>query len=146
MPEPREPIPRAPLIHGLLGLIPFLAPPVVAWISPGLTGPAISIQTTYAALILSFLGGARWGFAISRPRPHAVTVSLSMLPTLAAFAIIVLTKDLATRLAGLAIALTIQGLWDARPGGGPPWYPRLRLLLSIPAVAGLALDGWLAHG
>jgi 4-amino-4-deoxy-L-arabinose transferase-like glycosyltransferase len=42
------------------------------------------------------------------------------------------------QLAGLAAALVLHLLWDLRSQGLPGWYPRLRLILTAGAVAGLA--------
>jgi len=135
----REPIPRPVLAYGLLGLIPFLAPVAVAWLRPAWAGPALSIEVAYAALILSFLGGARWGLAIGRTVPDLLTISLSMLPTLAALALLALPGARRyVQLVGLATALVLQWAWDLRaPSPAPPWFARLRTLLTIGAVCGL---------
>jgi hypothetical protein len=140
-------MPRAALIYGLLGLIPFLAPPMVAIAHPGLGGVCGVILMLYGALILSFLGGARWGFAWASPTPGVGIISLSMLPTLTALAILVLPPSArAWRLLGLAAALVAQGLWDIRDRGLPGWYPRLRTILTLGAVAGLGAGAAVCHG
>lgn len=131
--------PRAVLVYGLLGLSGFLLPPLVGVLAPAWRELAADLLAAYAALILSFLGGARWGLAVSRAAPSAVTVSLAMLPTL--FALAMLTIPAGQReiqFAGLAGGLALQWLWDVRAPGLPEWYPRLRTLLSGGALAGLA--------
>jgi hypothetical protein len=133
----RPPVPTSVAIYGALGLIPFWAPTAIAWARPELTDMMRSALAIYAALILSFLGGARWAFAVARPAPSAVTVSLAMLPTLAGFGLL-LAPD-AARLPGLAVALAVMGAWDLRPGDPPPWYPRLRIPLTLGAVGGVVL-------
>ena len=137
------PPPPAVVAYGLLGLIPFLAAPAVALIWPAWAGLAALLQGLYAALILSFLGGARWGLAISRPAVSPLTISLSMAPTLAAFAIVALLGH-APRLAlwSLALALTLHWTWDARARGVPSWFARLRTILTIVAVGGLVVGAW----
>ena len=40
--------------------------------------------------------------------------------------------------AALAAALVLHYIWDLRSPGLPVWYPRLRLILTAGAVAGLA--------
>ena len=77
------PIPGMVLIYGVLGLIPFLAPPLIGLVLPGYRKSAASVLALYGALILSFLGGARWGLAIGRPEPDAGVVTSAMIPTLA---------------------------------------------------------------
>ena len=128
-------MPGIVLAYGLLGLIPFLALPLFAALFPGRGDLAGTILALYAALILSFLGGARWGLTIGRPAPDARVVSLAMLPTLVGLALL-LTPN-AVRLPGLAVALVVHWLWDIRSAGLPPWYPALRSILSAGAVAGL---------
>ncbi len=147
MPRSPTPIPAGPLIYGLLGLTPFVAPPVLALARPGLAPVLLQAQAIYAALILSFLGGARWGFAVLRDPPPLRTVSLSMLPTLAALGLLLAPERLGPwRLGGLALALALHGLWDARGGAGPSWYPRLRAGLTAVACLGLLAGAGLAHG
>ncbi len=131
----RPPIPGFVLIYGLLGLIPFLAPPLIGLVLPGCRTPAASVLALYGALILSFLGGARWGLAVGRPEPDAEIVSLAMLPTLAGLAL--LLAPYAVRLPGLAAALALHWLWDVRSANLPAWYPRLRSMLTAGAVLGL---------
>ncbi len=136
----RPPVPTSVTIYGALGLIPFWAPTAIAWARPELTEVMKDALAIYAALILSFLGGARWAFAVARPAPRAVTVSLAMLPTLAGFGLL-LTPESAgrLRLLGLSIALAAMGAWDLRPGDPPAWYPRLRAPLTVAAVGGVLL-------
>lgn len=128
--------PRAVLIYGLLGVIPFVAPVLAGLVWPVLKPALLTILTLYAALILSFLGGARWGLAVGTATPSPLTVSLAMLPTLAGLGILLLANDWLTCL-GLAAALLVQWLWDVTASGLPGWYGRLRTILTIGAVAGL---------
>ena len=139
--------PRVVLVYGLLGLIPFVAPSVLGWLLPQWSALAAQGLALYGGLILSFLGGARWALAV-RPAPvSALTVSLAMLPTLVALALLLLPADLRTaQLAGLACALLIHGAWDIWSKGLPDWYPRLRLLLTLGAVAGLLAGALTLHG
>ena len=131
--------PRVILVYGLLGLIPFLAPPLVGLAAPQFADVAGALLAIYAALILSFLGGARWGLAVTASRPDPLTISLAMLPTLAGLALLAAPRGhLGLQLGGLVIALGLQWLWDIRSKGLPAWYPRLRTLLTVGAILGLA--------
>lgn len=97
------------------------------------------LLAVYAALILSFLGGARFGRAVLANPPSPVTISLSMLPSIAGLAL--LAMPVAARpaqLVLLAAALLLHWLWDRADVGAPPWMSRLRALLTAGAVAGLA--------
>jgi ribose/xylose/arabinose/galactoside ABC-type transport system permease subunit len=128
-------IPRIVLTYGVLGLIPFLAPPLIGSVLPGYRTAAASVLALYGALILSFLGGARWGLAVGRPGPDAVIVSLAMLPSLVGLALLLMPD--AVRLPGLAAALALHWLWDISSSGLPAWYPRLRSILTAGALPGL---------
>lgn len=132
-------IPRAVLAYGLLGLLPFLACPLAVALAPGLRGAAAVLLAGYAALILSFLGGARWGLAVREAAPRPEVVGLAMLPTLAGLALLTLT-GVAPRLQFLGLAAALLGVcaWDIRSAGLPGWYAPLRTILTAGAVAGLA--------
>lgn len=137
---PRPPIPTVALGYGLAGLIPFWAPAAAGLAWPEARDVAGLLLAAYAALILSFLGGARFGRAVLGEPPPVATISLSMLPTLAGLAILALPPSLrAVQLLSLAAALAVHWLWDLRDAGAPPWMPRLRTILTAGAVAGLAV-------
>jgi hypothetical protein len=139
--QPQRPaIPASVLTYGVLGLIPFLAPPLAGLTFPGLKPASGLVLAVYGGLILSFLGGARWGLAIRSPSPNVLTVSVAMVPTLAALALLVaMPGHPGLRLVGLAGALVVHWLWDLGSDGLPPWYPALRTMLTAGAVAGLLL-------
>ena len=124
-------IPRAPLILGLAGLIPFiwgaatvLRPDLGLWtaqtISPRFAGPYVMLF--YGAVILSFMSGVLWGFATRiEGRPAATGYALSVLPALWAF---LMTGGGPTR-AGISLMAGFIGLlgldwlfWALRRGTG----------------------------
>lgn len=130
--------PAAVLTYGLLGLLPFVGPPVLGLMVPAAKGVAGLVLAVYGGLILSFLGGARWGAEIRSPVPNAATISFAMIPTLAALALLVAVPGhLTVRLVGLAAALIVHWIWDLRGDALPTWYPGLRTLLTAGAVVGL---------
>lgn len=140
IPSHRPAIPASVLIYGMLGLIPFLAPPLAALTFPALKPASGLVLAIYGGLILSFLGGARWGLAIRSSSPNVLTVSIAMVPTLAALALLVaMPGHPALLFPGLAGALAVHWLWDLGSDGLPPWYPALRTMLTAGAVAGLLL-------
>jgi len=135
----RTAIPPVVLAYGLAGLIPFWAPAVVGLMWPETRDAAGMLLAVYAALILSFLGGARFGRAVQGDPPPPLTISLSMLPSIIGLAVLALPADARpAQLVLLAAALVAHWLWDRRDGGAPPWMARLRALLTAGAVAGLA--------
>ncbi len=135
-------IPPAPLLLGLAGLIPFWALTIglllhgVLGVAPPRLDAALA---TYGAIIVSFLGGIRWGLAVpagDSGRNYAISVA----PSLVAW--ILLAAPEPWRLAGLGLVALALGAIDldlVRGGYAPAWFGRLRLILS--AGAGLAL--WL---
>ena len=79
-------IPRAPLVLGLAGLIPFiwgaltgLVPDLAAWASANLGSRFVGpyIQLFYGTVILSFMSGVLWGFATKAEGPQAATAMRS---------------------------------------------------------------------
>ncbi len=141
------PVPRVVFIYGLLGVLPFLACPLAGVVAPAARGPAAVLLAGYAALILSFLGGARWGLAIGQSAPSPRTVGAAMLPTLVGLALLTLTGVAPSlQFLGLAVALVGVCTWDLMSGGLPEWYPRLRAILTACAVAGLGAGAAVLHG
>ena len=133
-------VPLAPLLLGLAGVLPFawgaagiLVPALGDWsldaLGPRLTGR--TLLTVYGTVILSFMSGTIWGFATRATGRHAAVLhALSTVPALwAAFA----------GFSAIALALGFLALlaldWHARRAGlAPPWWMRLRLLLTALVV------------
>ena len=97
--SPTPGTPRVVLAYGLLGLIPFLAPPLIGGLFPDHAAFAARALALYGGLILSFLGGARWAMAVRQDRVDARIVSLAMIPTLVALAVLLLPAELRAALA-----------------------------------------------
>ena len=135
----RRRIPTPALVLGLGGLVPFAAAGIAAWLPhAGLAAIGLAALGAYGAVILSFLGGVRWGVelfdeaALTRWTPLA----LSVLPSLVAWA--ALLAPPVPGLALLAAGLIGQYALDrAAVGDGtlPPWYGRLRTILTAGAAA-----------
>lgn len=134
-------IPSAALWLGPLGLIPFLAGALAPWLLPAERLPEAGLALVgYGAVILSFLGGVHWGLAAPAGRPWQI--GLSVLPSLVGW-LALLVANLhalgpALWLLAAAFAALLPGdLLAAGHGLAPPWYPRLRLPLTLVAVASL---------
>ena len=131
-------IPRAPLLLGLAGLIPFiwgamtiLFPDLAIWGQMTLGGRFIGpyIQLFYGAIILAFMSGVLWGFAAKTDR--AIGYILSVIPALWAFLMtgggpVAAAMNLIVGFLGL-LMLDWQ-FW--RWGLTPPWWMQLRVLLT----------------
>jgi len=141
------------LVLGFGGLIPFAAGAIGI-----MAGGQAALQATvalpvYGAVILSFLAGGRWAgelvIAGDTPRSGVMLFAIS-LSLLAWFAVIMqvwnrpgLPLDL--ELTGwllLCAGFIVQFLWDRSAVRGatfPAWYLPLRLILTVGAVASLAI-------
>lgn len=133
--------PGAVMAYGLAGLIPFLAPPLATLVLPIDPDLIAAAAAAYGALILSFLGGARWAFEIATAGARPRVIGLAMLPTIAGLALLLLPPALRPfQLAGLAVLLGLHLVWDLGTRGLPGWYPRLRAPLTAGAVCGLIAE------
>lgn len=135
-------IPAAALWLGLAGLVPFAAAALAQFLAWPLLSPAAGMRLglVYGVVILSFLGGIRWGRALlARPaRMQAAEFIVGIVPALAALTAFFLPDLLA--LALLIAGFLLQALWDvisAEEGRLPPWFARLRMILTAGAVPSL---------
>jgi hypothetical protein len=135
-------IPGAALVLGLAGLIPFVAGAAAQWTRiPLLPSDAgLKLVIVYGAIILSFLGGIRWGTAIGPYDQGRQTLEFpaSVLGSLAGLAAVFLPAIPA--LALLIAGFLMQGLWDVMSvdaGRLPNWFGRLRMILTAGAVISL---------
>ena len=135
-------IPFAPLALGLAGLIPFwgLAIALLLRGAFGLHPPALDwALATYAAIIISFLGGIRWGFAV-RDTEGFAPYAISVVPSLVAWAALAAPEPWRLMILGVvALALGPIDLELVRSGRAPAWFGRLRLILSTGAGVALLL-------
>lgn len=135
-------IPRAPLLLGLAGLIPFiwgaltvlsndLAVLGLQSVGPRFIGPYV--QLFYGSVILAFMSGVLWGFAIKTHGKQAwICYALSVLPALWAF----FMTGGGPKSAGINLIFGFSGLllldyafscWGLTPN----WWMPLRILLTI---------------
>ena len=140
-PRPRT-IPIAPLALGLAGLIPFWALALALLIHSAFGFDMVRLDwalATYAAIIVSFLGGIRWGLALrggEDPAPYAI----SIVPSLVAWAALAAPEPWRLVILGVvALALGPIDLELVRSGAAPAWFGRLRLILSTGAGVALLL-------
>ncbi len=117
---------------GYTGVLPFLFSAVnlhTGW--PLFNGFALQIFVLYSAIILSFLGGIRWGLGILQQPLRTVSMLLAVLPSLIALACLLLSQPF-WQIAALLLAFSLQGLLDWRypPAGMPAWMAGLRLRLT----------------
>jgi hypothetical protein len=101
----------------------------------------IMLLAGYAALVLSFLGGIRWGMAIlAHEGGERRDLWLGVVPLLAGWGALFARPPLVFVL--LAVAFAAQGAWDALtlpPGAAPDWFRRVRIQVTLLTVAALVL-------
>lgn len=135
----QPPLPALARWLGWAGLLPFfLALGFWAWgladARPDLVGPAQKAFLFYSAVILSFLGGLRWGRVMSAGALPSGYV-LAVLPSLWAFPALFLPPLQAVAALGIGFALA---LWfDTRADTLPatPGFRQLRRRLSLVVIA-----------
>jgi hypothetical protein len=142
-------LPASALLLGIAGLLPFAAlalatlRPSTPFATSMMTNPALFGLIAYGAVILAFLGGVHWGFALEPAVPaprERLRLVLGVLPSLIGWVALV-TLILAPPEAALGVlilgfaatVLTEQRL--ARHGLVPGRYMWLRWGLSAVVVA-----------
>ena len=134
--------PMPAIVLGAMGLLPLLIALFVRLAAGGnpdtpLPGKIGGLALTYAAMILSFLGGIWWGIASTRAteeqRPTLLVIAVA--PAILATLLYGFSADLpvvCSTLLGLVIALTplVDRKLD-RMRLVPPWWMNLRLPLSL---------------
>ena len=121
---------------GYVGLLPFVASAVAAWLAP----PAYRSQAThtllaYGATIASFLGAIHWGLAMREPRtPRPGPFVWGVFPSLVAWAALLLplSQGLVTVALLLGLCLAVDRRSYLAYGLGE-WLT-LRLQLTLVAV------------
>ena len=99
------------------------------------------VGLTYGALILAFMSGVLWGFATkTEGRTATIAYFLSVIPALWVFFMVSDATDtsaifLAAGFVGLLLLDAMFLAW----GLAPPWWLRLRVMLTVVALACLAI-------
>ncbi len=127
----------AALRLGHAGLLPFVAGAALTWlVRPDALPFVTAALSAYAALIISFLGGIHWGFAMRQSAPPASLPLWGVLPSLMAWVAVLMPA-----FAGLVVhgvMLVVCYLVDRRvyPAQGAAAWLTLRFRLT--AVASLS--------
>ena len=148
MSEPSLSFRRTAFVLTGAGAIPFIGLVIaMAILEPPTNSTAGLWLQTYSAVILSFLGGIRWGMAVARPPDHPAPLVLSVLPALAGWVIlpfaIILMPGPGWYL-GYALLFALQLIWDWSSRSMPAWFRELRLMISLVVIASLA-GAWLVQ-
>lgn len=134
-------IPKAALWLGLAGLIPLLYAAVAGSLAPHAPLHDVSLQAllAYGAMILSFLGGIRWGLTMATADPTGMLGPLFASTVRALLGWLALLVPSSTGLVMLAPGFTATLIADLRLSIAPHWYRSLRLSLSVGAIISLLM-------
>jgi hypothetical protein len=144
-PTNRSPIPKVPFWLGTGALVPFVALAGAVWASPEAYTPALLFWlSSYAAVILSFLGAVHWGAALLHPemseQDRGVFMTWSIVPAVAAW--VSLLMPIKTGLLLLIATYVVQFAADRQLASRfrvPDWHVRLRAGITSVAVLCLAI-------
>jgi len=132
--------PLPALVLGVGGLVPFVAPPLYMMYYSGQYCTVLEqAHLIYGAVILSFIGGVRWGLTLAHPSqgPSWRNLVYSVSPSLIAWPAILVQP-----LAGyslLTVGLLTAGVIDVSWPGYPVWFKALRVLLTVCAVGSITV-------
>ncbi|MBA5779152.1 DUF3429 domain-containing protein [Stappia sp. F7233] len=137
-----------PLVARLLAYaaaVPFLAAPLMIYLEEAEDGPSTRGAIVYAALILSFLAGIRWGQGlfsqVDKDRRDRLFF-WSIVPPLIGWDAVFLPETVGFFV--LALAIGVQGAIDfteSGKGGLPAWFGKIRLHMTAIAMTGLISAG-----
>ncbi|MBT3069491.1 DUF3429 domain-containing protein [Rhodomicrobium sp. Az07] len=131
---------------GLACLLPFAMGALAVCLAPEIRAEAASALIVYGAIVLSFLGGVRWGFAVLEGGQASWSAyGLAAIPSLMAW-----IGALWGGPDGLAILALALAMWFFVEKAAPPalplpaWYGRVRGVLTAIATLslGLAAFSW----
>ncbi len=137
----REPdatgIPGSAGILGYAGVIPFAAcTALLAWGDPAWQPMVLEAFMIYSAVILSFIGGIRWGAAFTGNKVRGGAFAISVIPSLWA-AFFLWWPGEREAMWGLMTGFALMGLADwLRPAFKmPAWMRPLRIRLTAAVLA-----------
>jgi hypothetical protein len=126
----------------LLALTVFPASAIIYVFGPmDLRPGALTALQLWSAMVLSFLGGVRWGLESSRPNPRWTRLFSSVLSSVAAWVLLMSRGHLNAgwMILGFMAAFMLQWLFDHTAPDVPARYPRLSTTLTAGACVSLAI-------
>jgi len=102
---------------------------------------ALEVMLTWAAVVLAFLGGVRWGLETGRDRPRASRLAATVVSPLLAWALFLGRDRLDPRwvLIGFLAAFLAQWLFDQAAPETPSRWPGLTTVLTLGACVSIAV-------
>ena len=130
----------------LSGAIPFIACSAALWLAPPAHHAfATTVLTSYAAVILSFLGGIQWGLAVNlidtAPKSARTMFLLSVVPSLLAWAMLLLPASSSRIIVAMclfAFVWVVDALLNLQKLI-PAWYFKLRSIITVIVITSMAM-------
>uniref|UniRef100_A0AAQ4QV87 Transmembrane protein 69 n=2 Tax=Gasterosteus aculeatus aculeatus TaxID=481459 RepID=A0AAQ4QV87_GASAC len=133
--------PKPALYLGVSGLIPFLFAPLSMAATQSFYPELACAQVVYGACIVSFLGGARWGFALpagSPAQPDWMNLGNSVVPSLLAWLALLCRDNFAEGALVVIMGLGLSLHYDLTLlPGYPSWFKAMRTVLTLVATFSL---------
>ncbi|XP_068446041.1 transmembrane protein 69-like [Clinocottus analis] len=133
--------PKPALYLGFGGLIPFITPTLFMAMTESYYPELAYAQLAYSTSIVSFLGGARWGFALpesSPAKPDWINLANSVVPTLIACVAMLMSDSIVPATTMIIMGLGISLHYDlSLLPTYPSWFKALRSILTFVAFFSL---------
>ncbi|XP_029355187.1 transmembrane protein 69-like isoform X2 [Echeneis naucrates] len=133
--------PKPALYLGFAGLLPFVCPTLLMAVTENYLPELAFAQLAYSAAIISFLGGARWGFALpesSPAKPDWINLANSVVPSLLAWVTMLMSDNIIPAVTMVIMGLGISLHYDlSLLPTYPSWFKALRSILTTVAMFSL---------
>ena len=139
---------KTAILVGLIGLVPFIAPIVlISLVGQDLIQNLLLIQIIYASIIMCFMGGVQWGYAVAMGKvaPPFLYV-ISIVPSLLIMAFLAFNEFF--NIFGFMLhfivgaVLLVQAIVDHFIMA-ETWFVKLRWVLALTATTSLMIGGYL---
>ncbi|MET0295312.1 MAG: DUF3429 domain-containing protein [Phenylobacterium sp.] len=140
MAESSAPLPL--WVIALLALAPFpLSALLYAYGPPEHAREALRVILTWSAVVMSFVGGVRWGLETGREAPRPLRMAGAVVGPVFAWALVLAHGYWPDSwlLCGFLSAFLLQWLFDHTAPDVPARYPRLLTVLTLGAGLSLAI-------
>jgi hypothetical protein len=137
-----ESAPAALWTIAIASLAPFPISAVIYGYGPSeWAGPALTILLSWAALMVAFLGGVRWGLETRERQPRWPRLAFSALTAAAALLVLLGRGRLPDVwiLGGFVGVFLVQWLFDHQTPDAPARYPTLSTAIAAGACVSLGL-------
>ena len=126
----------------LLALAPFpISAIAYGYGPPDVARPALTIIMSWSAIVLSFLGGVRWGMETLLSTPRPIRQVISVTSAFVAWLLLLSRHRVpdAWILGGAIVAFLLQWLFDHQAPEVPSRYPKLSTAMTAAACVSLAV-------